>query len=166
MQRWMIFSLLLLLLGSSLAGEPDGKALTLTAGVEPHPGLDAIYARFTRAYLELDLEAMGDLYTENALYLSPNQPMDRGRETIRQGFSGMFDRAREQGTTLHISFEILARRATDTLAYDVGIYRLLRRRGDEPVRQSAGKFVVVAEPDQTGTWRFQVDGYSALAPPN
>lgn len=131
-------------------------------GVAAHEGLDGIYERFSGGYRGLDPDAMADLYTADALYLAPDAEVVRGRDAIRDRFAAMFERWRSQGTRVSIRFRILERRVSGAMAMDVGIYSLVRARGDEETGRSAGKFVVVALREGEGEWRFHVDGYSGL----
>lgn len=156
----------------SAAREPTASAagvVTHAAGVASHPELDGIYARFARAYDQLDPVALGALYTTDALYLPAGGPMQRGREEIEGGFRGFFDWVRAERARLTIGFEILDRRVADGLATDVGIYTLRRIGPDgEASPPDRGKFTVVALRDADGAWRFHVDAFSpadGLRPP-
>lgn len=136
--------------------------LTLDPGVEPLAGLDAVYQRFNRAYRELDADLFEQIYTQDALYLSPERPIRRGHGEFVGGFRSMFEGARQSGHGLEISFRIVDRQISGGLASDVGIYTLLRRQDGEIVHRSRGKFVVVALRQDSGGWLFHVDGYSGL----
>lgn len=140
--------------------------MTHAAGVAAHPEIDAVYARFARAYDELDPAALGALYTADALYLPAGGPMQRGRREIEQGFRGFFDHVRSAGARLAIGFEILDRRVSDGLAADVGIYTLQRFEADgEAQPPSRGRFTVVAARGDDGAWRFHVDSFSPVDEP-
>ena len=51
------------------------------------------------------------------------------------------------------------------MAYDVGIYTLRSFAVGNQIGTGQGKVVVVAVRGKDGKWRFQVDGYSGLKPP-
>ncbi len=142
---------------------PAGGGVTHAAGVAPHPELDGVYARFARAYDELDSAALGALYTTDALYLPAGGPIQRGREEVEAGFRSFFDHVRSADARLEIGFEILDRRVADGLATDVGIYTLQRiGPNGEASPPDRGKFTVVASRDGDGGWRFHVDAFSPL----
>ena len=147
---------------ASAAASPPDAAVVHQDGVAAHDGLDQVYSRFAAAYRRLDVEAVAALYAADALYLAPKSPVVRGRDDIAARFASMFGRSREQGVSLDISFTIVAREVAGDLAWDVGTYRLVRRKDGTEVRRSAGKFAVVARRDAAGTWRFQLDSYSGL----
>ncbi|HSK72755.1 MAG TPA: SgcJ/EcaC family oxidoreductase, partial [Pyrinomonadaceae bacterium] len=135
--------------------------LILEQNVSPHKGLDDVYRRFSEAYRKLDAEAVTNLYTDDAFYLSPGSAVERGREKILANFSGFFNSVKSNGGSLTISFRILERGVSGDLAYDVGIYTLRQERAGK-TQSDQGKFVVVARQVKKGDWRFHVDSYSDL----
>lgn len=64
-----------------------------------------------------------------------------------------------------ISFQIFQRKVEEKMGYDVGIYTIRQFKDGKETGKSQGKFVVVAVTDNNSKWRFQVDGYSDLKPP-
>ncbi len=138
--------------------------LTLDAGVAKHAGLDAVYAQFSKGYLDLDPAAVAALYTKDAAYLPPNGEIQIGSAPIHWGFRDFFSAVKKNGQKLSISFRILQRRATDSMAYDVGIFTLKTFKDGKEVGSGQGKFIVVGVRDN-GKWKFQVDGYSDLPQP-
>lgn len=139
----------------------DG-ALILEQGVAPHKQLDEIYRRFTEGYKKLDAASVANLYSETAAYLAPEDNIQIGRQKISQIFTGFFDSVKQQNGRLEISFRIVQRQVDKNLAYDVGIYMLTSFNQKGEPSKSSGKFVVIAKREKDDTWRFQVDGYSAL----
>ena len=155
-----LFFLLVLLSCCGLA-HGQSKDLTLDPGVKAHAGIDAVYAKFSRAYRELDHELVGGLYSPNASYLVPDQNILIGRDKITLTFKSFFDQVRSQNGKLEINFRIVQRRVAGDLGYDVGVYTLTQTDSAGKKGTGQGKFVVVAVKDG-GQWRFQVDGYSDL----
>jgi|GEM_PF-4486108 len=154
-------------LGLGLCTVATAQDLVLGPGVEAHPGIDAIYAKFTQGYKDLDAPRVAALYTQDALYLPPGDDVLRGRDAIEQRFAAAFSRAWEAGERWHIRFEILDRGVEGSLAYDVGYYHLDRvpRSDDNPGEggSSTGKFTVVIRcQGKQGPCHFQVDGYSGV----
>ena len=135
-----------------------------TAQATQHPPADAqaiddVYARFSTAYDEWDTQAVVDLYTDDALYLSGDGAIRRGRAAIEETFS-FLQRVKERGETISISFLFVDRAVEGDLAYDVGYYQTISTpAGGEP-RKSVGKFVAVLKKQADGSWRFQVDGHN------
>lgn len=138
--------------------------LTRGPGVVAHADLDGIYQRFNEGYTRLDPALVAGLYAEDASYLAPDMLILAGRKAIEESFASFFKWARENGAALSITFEILDRRVSGELAYDVGIYTLVTKRSGKPDGMDMGKFAVVARKTKDG-WRFQVDSYSGLKRP-
>lgn len=138
------------------------NSVKLEKGVQPHPGIDAIYANFSKAYRNLDVGLVSSLYSDDAAYLQPDSEILFGRTAISPSFGGFFDWIRKEGKTMEISFQIFQRRAEKNIAYDVGIYTIRQFKEGKESGGGSGKFVVVAIRGKDKKWRFQVDGYSSL----
>lgn len=132
--------------------------------MKTHAGIDAVYAKFSRAYRELDHDVVGGLYSANASYLVPDREILIGRGAITPTFKTFFDYVRNQKGRMTISFLIVQRRVSGDLGYDVGVYTLTQFDAEGKTTIGQGKFVVVAVKDG-GKWQFQVDGYSSLPTP-
>lgn len=141
-----------------------GGALTLDAGVKAHEGIDAIYTKFSRGYRELDPKMVVDLYTDTAVYLTPESGIDRGRVHISQTFESFFSSIKQRGSKMSISFQIVERKVSGDLGYDIGIFSLTVAQADGNTQTSKGKFVVIAV-KQGNAWKFQLDSYSDLPKP-
>jgi uncharacterized protein (TIGR02246 family) len=153
------------LLATDIAAQEKAQSLTLSKGVVPHTGIDAIYKKFSVAYRQLDPAMVTNLYTRDALYLAPGGNIERGRDYILQNFTEFFGQIKEGGGKLEISFEIRERRVASAQAYDVGIYTLKSISSKGETRISQGKFITIARRQKDGVWRFQVDGYSDIQQP-
>lgn len=165
MSKLVLVCLLGWLSGLAVLAHADQSApdpsLALERGVVPHAGLDAIYAGFSVGYKALDAAAIASLYTETAAYLAPDQNIQTGRE-IEANFSRFFERMKQRGDRVAISFRIVQRQVQDTLACDVGIYTLEITAADKSSRQERGKFVTVATRARDGVWSLQADAFSNL----
>lgn len=160
-----LFAVLILVVGVGSAAFGQGSDLSFDAGAKPHAGLDAVYAKFSRAYRKLDHQLVGGLYTLDAAYLVPGQDLTTGRDNITPTFKSFFDYVRERKGRMEISFRIVQPRVSKDMAYDVGIYTLTQFDAADKPNTGQGKFVVVAVKEKNGEWRFQVDGYSDLPKP-
>lgn len=147
----------------SLAAQQKANSkLTFAAGVKPHAGIDAIYTKFSEAYDKLDAKMVTALYTDDALYLTPESGIQRGRAVIFDNFNGFFNSIRENGGKLDISFNIVERRVAANMGYDVGVYSLTSTGKSGATQASIGKFVVIALKTKNGQWKFQLDSYSDM----
>ncbi len=122
--------------------------------------IDALYATFTKAYETFDPDLVANLYTENALYLSPGSDVRRGRAAIRAGFRRSFERTKAKGETMSIWFDRFDRRVSGDVAYEVGYFVVTYQAESGDVRRAKGKFTVVLIRQRNGSWLFHVDSYS------
>lgn len=151
---------MIVLVLSAFGAFAQGKDLTLDPGVAKHTGIDGIYAKFAQGYRDLDAKAVANLYTEAAVYLPPGSEIKRGRDAILQDFSGFFNSTRSEGRKLSIAFQILERKVSGDLAYDIGVYTLTNTNSSGAASSGKGKFVVIALKGKDGRWRFQLDTYN------
>lgn len=161
--RAIIF--LIIIVFVSFNAPAQNSELNLEKGVSMHKEIDAVYKTFSEAYRTLNAEMVANLYTETAAYLAPDNDILQSREQIRPTFKSFFDYIKNEGRTMTISFRIFQRKVDKNMAYDVGIYTIRQFKDDEEVNMGQGKFVTVAVKEKSGKWRFQVDGYSDLKPP-
>lgn len=145
------------------AADAGSGRLVLEAGVEPHKEIDEIYRRFSKAYDDLDPNAVANLYTESASYLSPGSEIRIGRGHILESFTRSFRSVKERRSSREIRFRIVQRDVQGGLGFDVGLFILTSREADGSTRTSTGKFVTVTKRGEDGVWRFQVDGYSDVS---
>lgn len=163
MKRPALLTVLILALTMTAASQHKAAIkLTLEGPVKPHAGIDAVYATFSDAYERLDAKMVSGLYTDDALYLTPESDIMRGRDVIFKSFSGFFDAIRRVGGKLDIRFNIVDRRVDQDIGYDVGIFSLTSIGKNGETQTSRGKFVVVAVRSKDGSWKFQLDSYSNL----
>lgn len=141
-------------------------ARSAAAGQQPDPeerafaAMDAVYERFARAYSLGEPDSVVVLYADNPLYLPGRGPIIEGRESLRTQF-GFLERAREQGSTPHISFESVGRGASGDLAWDVGYYTIeIETENGSRLPSNRGKFTTIWQRGTDGQWRILVDGFS------
>ena len=89
MKKLILLLTLLFAVGGLASGQEAD--LILEQGVKRHPGIDRIYADFSTAYRKFDLALVSGLYTSDANYSAPGNPMTDGRDAIEKNFSGFFD---------------------------------------------------------------------------
>ncbi len=127
--------------------------------------LDEAYRRFSAAYVQLDADSVGQLYTEDAWYLAPDGDIITGREAITQVFRGFFESIHQAGLAVRISFTSVDRAFAHDLATDVGYYEVVTDAAGQPVRTSTAKFITVWQRDLDGVWRIRVDSHSGIERP-
>jgi ketosteroid isomerase-like protein len=116
---------------------------------------------FSRAYIDQDLEAIAAAYTTDALVLAGQGPIVEGRDSIAAMFR------MPDGVRL-IYHRIVPRRVVveDDMAWDVGVYEFQAVANGDTVPMRYGKYAVVWERDDTGTWRMAMDMWSPRPSPD
>lgn len=139
------------------------------AGVTPDDSivsaeLDSVYATFSRAYADADVDLLMDsVYAPDGYYLPPNAPILEGQDAFRGQFEGFLGPIAERGEPgPAISFDIRDRAISGDLAYDIGVYTLRPADAAADAPGSRGKFIVIWKRDAAGAWRIHADGFSAL----
>lgn len=161
MRNSICFSLLfIILLGC------DDQSITSQQATQQ---IDYLYRQFAEAYDSLDTDKVANLYADSAFYLIPNQqaPILKGRASIRNSFAGFIEASAQNNRAIDISFRILERKISDSLAFDVGYYRTRSKpdtAADFPEEGSVGKFVTVMGLMEEGSWKFLLDGYNPAPP--
>lgn len=127
--------------------------------------INRLYKGFAEAYDNLNSDKVANLYAKDSFYLVPNPQRDilEGRSSIRKSFADFIDGAAGRNRSLDISFRIIKRKISDSLAFDVGYYRT-RSKPDTaaafPQGGGVGKFVTVIGLMPDGSWKFLLDGYN------
>lgn len=130
------------LLGQDLPPDNFFKSLVARSYVEPFRGGD----------IDLWIQA----FDENALALHNHRPIDRGREAIET-----FGRAVHEHFELReYEVEVTDVRHSDEWVYTVGRYRnhfVSKSDGVSPFGITSGKFVLLWEKQEDGTWKIILD---------
>ena len=101
-----------------------------------------------------DMDALVDLYTDDARLMAPNIETLEGHDGVRNGFGPMIEAGMTASLqTSHISI-------SNRFGHRVGTYEL--RDGDDVVDK--GKFVETWIADSDGTWRISNDIYNSDMP--
>lgn len=128
--------------------------------------IDSLYQQFKQAYNKTDLDLVVSLYEDSAYYLpgSHQQQILNGSRAVRDQFQSFFSWNSSNNRDLDISFRILKREISDSLAYDVGYYKVQSKPDSLTYfpegSGSVGKFVTVIGLQEDGSWKFKLDGFS------
>ncbi|MGQ0703727.1 MAG: YybH family protein [Gemmatimonadales bacterium] len=127
----------------------------------PQPPIDvtaemrAANGQFTAAFTAHDAQALAGLYTEDAKVLPPNSDFVVGRTAIQTFWQGVMD-AGVAGAALTVEEAV----GTDSLAVEVGRYRLSSSAGDTI---DEGKYIVWWKRASAG-WRLHRDIWNSSRP--
>jgi ketosteroid isomerase-like protein len=135
----------------------------------PHQTLNANFTKLTQAFEQLDLTAIEQIYTDDAVYISETQ--DRGiisgKENILDLYSRFFNKIKTKHAKLEVDFRVIVRYSEPNSATYIGYY-LVRfhpgKESGEPISEFAGKFVTVFTKDNKQQWKISVDSNTHAAP--
>lgn len=162
--RFLLLSLICLVSIPSFAN-PAKNQTTATADQL----INANYPLFTKAFTELAPEVTGEIYTEDASYLSESQSKEiyYGRDSIVAIYQRFFDKIRAKKAQIDIDFRILNRKKDGNSAIDTGYY-LVRfypaEETGEPVSEFAGKFVIGTQKVSAMRWSVTLDMNNSAEP--
>jgi uncharacterized protein (TIGR02246 family) len=134
--------------------------LTIAAcGQQATPGdttaLEASSDAWELAMNAKDIDALADLYTEDARILPPDAPMGSGRDAVREVFGGMIEAGIGGETT------ILEASVNGDTGHIVGTYTLIV----DGEAAGTGKYIETWERGADGQWRISNDIFNADVPP-
>jgi ketosteroid isomerase-like protein len=116
--------------------------------------------RLAEAYNRGDVAAVAAMYTDDAVVLPPNLPMQEGRQAIE----GFWTLARQIGMR-DLSLQTGRVEESGDAAWEVGVYSLkIQPEGAAPV-EDKGKYVVVWKRAGDGSWKLAVDIWNTDSPP-
>ena len=122
--------------------------------------INQVYDIFSKAYRDLDVRMVEEIYADSAIYLNPHDTIQFGKAAFLGSFESMFASAKADSAALDIQFRILDRKLTTDQAIDIGYYHLQQKKGTEIGFTSVGKFITVLRKQKDGSWKFITDGYS------
>jgi ketosteroid isomerase-like protein len=124
------------------------------------PAIADTRLRFAAALRRGDAKAASEVYAAAAKLLPPSAELVDGRDAIEE-----FWRAGVEAGVADVSVEPLALERSDALAYEIGRYRLLLHSEEGGTIVDRGKYVLVHERQDDGTWHRAVEMLSPDAPP-
>jgi len=114
-----------------------------------------------KAYEAGDAEAIGNLYTKDAISESNNQPSLRGRDAIVASLKGMFEQVTVKTVLTAEDTKTLGNVGVDTGRYAVTV---TPKAGATPYTNE-GRYMVVYVKDADGQWRVWRDMDNAIGTP-
>ena len=118
---------------------------------ENQAAIDAANAIFMDAFVKRDIDAMLDLYTDDAVVVQPDGSHYTGREAIRSWITVLLDNTPE-GETLDLKTEAMFESSVGTIVED-GQWKHVSENGET---QQQGTYVVVWTLND-GRWKIHRD---------
>ena len=129
---------------------------------QDHISINNNYSTLSNGFEHSDLEAIKQVYTDQAVYISETQDKDIliGKDKILALYQSFFTRINHKKAHLEVDFRIISRQFDVNSVTDVGYY-LVRfhpsAETGESVSEFAGKMVTVSNKNAQGIWLIHVD---------
>ena len=141
-------TLLLLLVALTLAGcsgrDASDQAEVSASKVE----LGQMNRDFAAALNAKDAQAAAALYTEDAVLITPGEPLVRGREAIEEYWRG----ANESGGVRDVSVETMDALSSGSLGYETGSFILTANGPDGEAVIDRGRYIELLRREPDGRW--------------
>lgn len=109
-----------------------------------------------------DADAWADVFTDDAIQMPPNFPMNIGNANIRswsQGFLQMFQ--------ADFTLSVIDLHISGDYAYETGTYTIsLTPDGSNQTMQDVGKYITIYQKLSTGDWAVTRDIWNSNQPPS
>ena len=118
--------------------------------------LASLANQFSQAYMDGDVDAMMQLYTEDAVLFPGNSEYIRGQEAVREYWT-----LPEGRTITHHKLNPVEVEVAGDMATDFGHYEIAGKNGDTEWGPSHGKYLVVWKRGDDGMWRMHLDMWNS-----
>ena len=124
-------------------------------GIPDQQAIRAATSTLETSFNAKDIDKILTLYTENSVFMPPNKPLLRGRDSLKQFYDGLLKAGSKD---LKMTPGDVA--GHGPLAYESGSYSMMN--GDVPDR---GKYLFILR-NLNGTWRIEYTSWSSDLPPS
>jgi uncharacterized protein (TIGR02246 family) len=124
------------------------------SGSQESSELAAFSAVFANALNDGDIEALAQMYTEDARLMPPNSEMMMGRDAVRMMFGGMYEAG------VRVELETVEAMVSGDMGYRVGTYRLT---GPDGSFVDKGKYIEIRK-NVGGEWLITNDTWNSDLP--
>ena len=118
---------------------------------------------FIAAFNEKGTQKILDMYSENSVFMPPNQPIIRGRDALKNFYDDMLNK--QAATNLRLNVDEVS--GHGPIAYQSGTYEMDLKPGSPNAGRDRGKYLFVLRKmgGTNGTWRYQYTMWNSDLPP-
>ncbi|HEU4938075.1 MAG TPA: DUF4440 domain-containing protein [Vicinamibacterales bacterium] len=124
-------------------------------GIPDQQAIRAATSTLETSFNAKDIDKILTLYTENSVFMPPNKPLLRGRDSLKQFYDGLL-----KGGSKDLKMTPGDVAGHGPLAYESGSYSMMN--GTVPDR---GKYLFILR-NLNGTWRIEYASWSSDLPPS
>jgi len=137
--------------------QTDASKTNQAVQIIDHAKVDAVYEEMAIAYRKADINMIGNIYADTAVYFNPGDRIQMGEKEFLPGFHQLFQEARDEVAQLSLEFEIKKRTVAGDKVIDFGYYRFIREKEGEDTNESVGKFLTILQQRADGAYEFIAD---------
>jgi ketosteroid isomerase-like protein len=147
-----------LLLGVVCLGSCAGSAPGDEFGMKDQAAIREKNAAFVKAFNGKDTAQILDAYTENSVFMPPNQPVIRGRDALKT----FYDELLQSGAT-NLKLDAGEISGHGPLAYQSGTYEMDVKPASGAETHDRGKYLFILR-KMAGTWRYEYTVWNSDLP--
>jgi ketosteroid isomerase-like protein len=152
-------SVLLLLAVVCVASACSTAAPGEEFGMKDQAAIREKNADFVKAFNARNMDQMLAAYTENSVFMPPNQPVLRGKDALKTFYDEML---KGGGTNLKLDAGEIS--GHGPLAYQSGSYELDMKPAGGAETHDRGKYLFILR-KMAGTWRYEYTVWNSDLPP-
>jgi len=145
MRKSVLFLMGVVCLASACSSAAPGEDF----GMKDQSALRDKTAAFAKAFNAKNIPQVLDVYTENSVFMPPNQPVIRGRDPLKT----FYDELLKQGAS-NLKLEVGEVSGHGPLAYQAGRYEMELKPSAGPTDHDRGKYLFIAR-KLNGQWRYE-----------
>jgi uncharacterized protein (TIGR02246 family) len=137
------------------------NAYSQTDVTNARQAIDKVRQDFNAAYNRADAETIANLVTEDVIWMPPNETIVTGRETIKMRYANQFTKS---SATFELRMDEII--VCGSWGFLRGPYsRIDTPKDDGPPKEITGKYLMVMQLQQDGSWKIARDIYNGDSKP-
>ena len=155
MRKSVLFLLGVVCLASACSTGTPGEEF----GMKDQAAIREKNAAFVKAFNAKDMNQILSAYTENSVFMPPNQPVIRGKDALKS----FYDDLLKQGAS-NLKLDVGEVSGHGPLAYQAGTYQMDLKPSAGPTDHDRGKYLFIAR-KLNGQWRYEYTVWNSDLPP-
>jgi len=155
MRKSVLFLSGVVCLASACSGAKPGEEF----GMRDQAAIRERSASFAKAFNARQVGPLLEVYSENSVFMPPNQPVLRGKDPLKS----FFDDLLKSGAT-NLKLDVSEVSGHGPLAYQSGTYEMDVKAASGRIDHDRGKYLFVAR-KLNNTWRYEYMVWNSDLPP-
>ena len=152
--RRSVWAIAAIALAAAACGSPKGQEFT----TQDAANIRQKNQQFVEAFNAKDIPKVLDLYAENSVFMPPNMPVIRGKDSLKNFYTDLLG----QGAS-NLRLDVTEVSGHGPIAYQSGPYELDYAAEKDTPRHDRGKYLFVLR-NMSGTWRLQYTMWNSDLP--